>query len=184
MNEQHNYKDPYDSLPDFNKNIPAPPGVEVAHATAVRYSASDRAYVNGCHGGRPSIQITSAILFHRLVNELKRIGIGPEYDPAAYELAVGSVRIVVDAPVGYIAHPVGANLTVPAPTGESVVDRVQRSPASNDQPNRQAARRNDTGRTSKVARRVDAAHSVTTNPASTRPSTTRRAGVHKSASRR
>lgn len=165
MNPLHEYKDPYADLPEFEKNRSFPPGQDLAHFTTVKLSGADRAYVLGIHGGRPTIQTTISILFSRFIHELKRNNIGPAYDPAAYESAVGRINISLNGAA-----------TAPA---TSVSGGTSPNPESHEQtPNR-----NDGRGVASVARIIDEPHSVATSVSSARTSTPRRKEVVRKSAR-
>ncbi len=160
------FVDPYEHLPEG----PLPAGTDSLVQTMVKVSSQDRDFINSLHASRPTIRITFAILLHRLCHELRANNI-TEFDPVAYERAVGGLSITLGSvkPEQYKYHGVETGRLTGGTNIQSLPrdDRrpVVRSSQPDEQPHGQAAAGHDPGRTVGVARSPDSASSVATDAA-------------------
>jgi len=141
------FVDPYAHLPEA-PDLPPGSTADCVIQAAVKFSNRDRALLQSVHFARPTIRITVAILIHRLCHELRKHGI-TEYDPNAYERAVGGLTIAL-----------GGTAST-AVSGDPDV----RSPASDEQPNRQATDGDDGRGTPRVPCPSDGSHPESPNAA-------------------
>lgn len=159
-----NYTDPYLGLPEYKKDVPTPTGAPCVHFTTIKISAADRAFINGVHGARPTIIITAAILLNRAITALKLLGVGPDYDPEAYERAIGATVITIIGQDGRSVS-VGPGQTAgttshSTPTVGGTHAGVQRSPVVDNESHRETPARNDRPGTEGLARVSNAAYPV------------------------
>lgn len=133
------FVDPYEPL--WPSDLPSN---RTLFETMVRVGAADHRLITTVHTARPVMRKTVSILISRLCYELRKHGI-TEYDPAAYERAVGGLTILL------------GGTAVPTARPDSGVGSTE----PNEQPDRQTAGGDDRCGPSRVARSDDGTHPVT-----------------------
>lgn len=94
--------------------LPDPYATTPTERTAVRIdgtsvtilaSRDDLFHIRNVHGNRDSLTKTVALLINLLVNELKRLHIGPGFDPVRFSTALTGCRVVIDPGPGGTSTP-------------------------------------------------------------------------------